>query len=154
MGRYDDIAYIGDGRFVIARRSGSDWRVGVTNVRGEEVISFGRFSEDDFHVTFDGNFVGREGRTFYVLDDRGRTIASFDQYDNLVYVTNNRFIVSTGWGSSQRSALIDARGNEIISMGRYHRIEAFEGGSWFLVEDNGRFGLLDARGNEVISVAL
>ena len=123
MGRYDQIGYIGDGRFVVARGGWQDLRWGVVDIRGNEIIPFGRFeAPDDSPITTTGNFIVRDGRTFYVLNSRGNEITSFDRYDRVTYVTDNRFIVSIGSGSNTRAGVVDARDNEIIPLGRYTNI--------------------------------
>jgi len=153
IGRYDAISYIGDNRFLVLRGSGANARWGVEDIRGNEIIVFGRYDFlDDEFLTHDGNFIVRDGRIFFILDSRGREITSFDRYDRVSYVTSNRFIVSTGTGTNTRAGVVDARGNEIISLGRFTHIAASEGGRWYTVWDGNRVGVLNDRGNEVVSI--
>jgi hypothetical protein len=135
------------------RGRGSSERWGIEDVRGNEIVPFGRFDEIAMDFTSpDGNFLVMRGRTFYLINSKGNEIATFDRYDEVTYVTSNRFIVSSGSRANARAGVIDARGNEIISVGRYTNIQSYPGGNWYRVWDGNRMGLLDARGNEVISV--
>lgn len=153
IGRYDEIHYIGDSRFLVMRGDWPNTRWGVEDVRGNEIIGFGRFDmiENDF-LTHDGNFTVRDGGTFFILNSDGSEIASFDRFDWVSYVTENRFIASTGSGQNTRAGVWDARGTEIISMGRYSQIAASQDGRWFIVWDGNRVGALDERGAEVVSM--
>lgn len=154
MGRYDDILYIGNGQFVVMRGSGANARWGVQNTRGRDIIEFGRFDmpNDESFVAHDGNFVVQRGRTFYILNSNGSEITSFDRYDRISYVSPNRFIVGTGIGGNVRTGLVDRRGNYIIPMGQYDRLQPIENGDRFIAWDGSRKGILDARGNVIISL--
>lgn len=153
LGRYDEISYIGGGRFLVMRGAWPNTRWGVEDVRGNELIAFGRFDmPGDEFLTHDGNFIVRDGRTFFILDSTGEEIASFDRYDWVSYVTSNRFIVSTGSGGNVRAGVVDSQGNEIIPLGRYTNISASQNGRWYIVWDGNRVGALNERGDEIISL--
>ena len=156
FGRYDEIVYIGYGQFLVARE---DWeRTGVRDVYGNEIIEFGRFEYlfDEIDVHFrafrDGNFFITDARTFYLFNRAGNEIVSFDRFDWVDYVTENSFIVYTGTGQNARVGVIDARGMEIIPIGRFDRITASNNGRWFRVQDGNRIGVLNASGTEIISM--
>jgi len=153
FGRYDEIHYIGEGRFMVKRGEWPNIRWGVEDIRGNEIIQFGRFDFPEHHpVTEDGNFVIREGRYFRILNSRGNEIATFGRFDHVFYVTENRFLVAVEAGASLRGGVVDEREREIIPIGRFTDIAPTEDGRWFVVWDNDRVGLLDNRGNEVITL--
>jgi len=153
MGQYDEIIYIGHGQFYVARGTGANRRWGVKDTRGNEVIYFGRYDWQgmDF-LTHDGHFVLQRNRTFYIRDNNGRTLVSFDRYDAVRYVSPTRFIVTEGTGGNARAALIDRRGNYIVPLGRYTHIDAVHEGDFFMVRDGNLVGAINSRGQEIISV--
>ena len=152
FGRYDEIIYVGNGRFFVSRGSSSNMRWGVVDVRGSELIDFGRFDEHFSETVYDGDFIltVRDGRDFIVLSADGSEIASFDRFDHVRTVTANRFIVETGSGQNTRAGVIDANSTEIIPLGRYSSIRSSDNGRWFTVWDGERVGLINASGAEVI----
>ena len=152
IGRYDDIEYIGSGRFIVARGSGHNQRFGIYDLRGNEIIPFGRDVSDFYDFTSEGGFVLRDGRYINVYNVRGNEIASFEGYTYVEFVTSNRFIVHEGGWGITRAGVVDARNNEIIPIGRYTDIRAVQDGRWFIVWDINRVGLVNASGVEVISV--
>ena len=149
FGRYDEIIYYGDGRFMVSRGGWENQRWGIIDVHGNEIIAFGRYDNLQY-LTSDGNFVVRSGRTFYVLDPSGNEITSFDRFDGVSYVTNNRFVANIFSGDTSRAAVIDAQGNEIIPFGRFNNIWAPRGSQWYIVWDGERVGLVDEQSNEII----
>ncbi|MCL1863251.1 MAG: zinc ribbon domain-containing protein [Defluviitaleaceae bacterium] len=143
IGRYDEIHYISGGRFYVSR--GDRW--GVLDIRGNEIVPFGRF-DLLLDITYDGDFIVNSGRTFYVIS-RNSTIY-FDRYDSVQFATpqGNRFIVTSG----TRHGVIDTRGNEIIPLGTYSNIIAAHDGRFFIVTEGNRMGILNTRGSEVVSL--
>ena len=180
FGRYDAIFYIGEDRYFVMRGTGDNIRWGVQDIRGNEIIEFGRFERpyDGFFnlrgtselrlsnfnpvpifeniVTHNGNFAVQRGLTVYIKDPRGRVLTSFENngdFERISYVNENRFIVRERRAYYFTGGVIDARGREIIPLGLFGDIEASNDGNWFRVWDgfNARHLIMNSNGNEIIS---
>jgi len=149
FGRYEEIGYIGEGRFLTSRGHWPNISWGIQNYRGEEIIPFGRYNwPDTGFTTTDGNFLVQDGRTFLVLDAEGNELLTIGGYDWVRYVSMDRFVVSR----NGQSALIDAENNYIIPMGAFGfgSISPSFDGLWLTIWDGNSVGILDINGNEIV----
>jgi len=142
FGEYDEIKYAGNGNYYI--KSGNDW--GIKNIRGNEIIPFGAYEVLE-KIAKNGVFTVRTNETFYFLDPFGDVFVSFDMYESVEYVGDNRYIVRSEAGMG----VIDIYNNEFIEIGRYSRIRAATGDR-YIVWDGEETGLLNRDGAELVRV--
>lgn len=141
--RFRSISFITSDRFEVEVGS----RIGVIDRRGREIIEPGNFSSirdfDNASWYVITNDSGNRG----LFNARGNQVFSFGEYDTILPISGNRFIVTRG----DRIAVVNARGNERIEFGDFADIR-YAGNAGFAVEArNGNWGAVNQRGNEIIN---
>lgn len=83
------------------------------------------------------------------VNARGNEVISLGQFDDIMTVPGDRFIVHTGSGANRRVAVLNNRASEIISLGRFDEIHP-AGDDLFIVREGRRWGVLNHRAGEVV----
>ena len=118
-GIYDNIAYIGNGRFFVSSRVGFEYSFGVYDFSqsGRVVIPFGQFNlPNEGHAIFKHGFVVADDDGLIIKNLQGTEIARFNDAIEAYILNNDRLALRRHINGLEHVSIVDLSGNKLAYM--------------------------------------